>query len=414
MACLLSLPRELRDEIIDYTLLPERVQPIIDTTAPSFWNYVAQREQKSWKDDGAATLRQVVAPFPPIRIPAHQSPNVQATNDPRRYAYPSTKPMHPFLLANHQLRAELEDSIRRHKELRQGEVTLLLVDEAIWVPIWTKYPSFRGFNAFLNLIVNIKIVTTSNNSFPRSGIGSQAHGDFSRLWEVPTATHHDTGMSAMMEAFTAVLYGLLRLWLPPSDREISDSELQHHLYAIEQLHINIENPSASDESQLLGPPLQWSMRSQGYLPTKLFIPNHALDPEWLLQHIKTALPTIIKNDLTLNLPNVPLGDDHGLARAQAQSINTVSEGLGSIFERVGKINLTYDQKLRAGDDQLDITKETLKVVQSELRNVGHWRCGGRVVDGTALAQRQWAKTVSRRHKRGLPVLNDLLVRVMEY
>jgi hypothetical protein len=302
-------------------------------------------------------------------------------SDPRRYSYPITKEVHPYLLVNHQLYTEGGDVIRKTPYLRTATIDVIVKDEERLIPIWRSYPPYRCRN-FSEIVVRMRPVTTTP-AYPPT-IANEVRIDFWKLWStegwnytypfiwnlpaISSDADDDNGLPLNAEALLAVLHGILNMRMNAHEPFTKES-LRRHVFTVDQLTVVVETREPFPNERP-GPPL-WLESGYISLPQKAYMAGHTLEPAWLFHWIEKHIEKLLSTSFIVQ--SVP----GFMTRAQYQTLDLVVNS-HPIYRQVGRMQIKLGSTTTKEIDLSQIARacifETLNSTmgQRDVRAMEQW------------------------------------------
>jgi hypothetical protein len=245
MANFLSLPREIRDEIIRFALLPD----LLGKESPMHKDITRLQRQSE--------ISQLAFEF--ARLPKIET------------RCPS------LLLVNHQIAAETIETINRCKELRRAEVLVEIIEEQEIRKTWLRVPTYDCFRTMDSITITVRISPNYKEPWAPSVM------TFVSLW-IATVGIAPVALRQVVKSIDDVL----------EMRSLSRPTASYK-FLIHNVYFNIETPSNVTEARF-GPPTVRDSENMP-VPRRSIVKDHVLDPDWLAKELATLiLPKLILHD----------------------------------------------------------------------------------------------------------------------
>ncbi|KAF9699533.1 hypothetical protein EKO04_002698 [Ascochyta lentis] len=217
MSTLLQLPRELRDQIYSYVVHVEKERPDLNQT---FEQMVDPRMQRSGLAPRASMSNQTVLYLP--------------QDDLNTFL--------PLLLVNHQMSAEISQSLSRIASPLTYSLDIVILDEILLLPTWLSVPVHRASVDTVNVTFRIA------GSFKREKRYDK-NGPYARFSWYAGFTVGDGGGPAMMYQLYEVLSRFMK---NGAVGQVRDSALSNHVTA-KCIKIDILTPREVPQEQFVEP-----------------------------------------------------------------------------------------------------------------------------------------------------------------
>ncbi|KAF2125529.1 GMC oxidoreductase [Dothidotthia symphoricarpi CBS 119687] len=251
MSSLMTIPRELRDQICTYALLAQTNEPPL--LEKDFYELIkgrtiyAQPKMFSWTD---VVLYQLEG-------------NISNASS--------------LLRVNHQLHAETLENLKFIPEARTYDLDVVILDEVLPLPTWLRVPALTSSIDVLNATFRI------SGNFTTMG-GRRGHA-YSQLGVYNGWRVGDGGPPAMTWQIYSLLGRFIRVG--PTGERATDKEHKHVI--VKTLCIDVKSPPSVDPSRFGKPKsgrgCNWDEE-----------PEHVLDPQYLVDFLVEQIDWLLSGD----------------------------------------------------------------------------------------------------------------------
>jgi hypothetical protein len=257
MPSLLSIPRELRDQILGYIILAREEAPALDQSFAELTRYrtnLHNPKLRSWC---------TVVPYRKEDAPAN------ATN---------------LLLVNRQIHAETLENVKL-LDARVYDLDVIILNEIVPVPTWTHVPLLTTSLDKINVAFRI------SGRFDPTRSLNDGRLEGSEGWYKPRGRYKGfRGGDGAGPAMGWQIYAILERFIKAGTRGEMDDEKEHNRMTVKTIDINIETPPDVDPSLFAGPSCYRRRHSDDDLETSV------LDPEYLVDFINRDISALMHGD----------------------------------------------------------------------------------------------------------------------